>query len=300
MGLFSKFKKKKDKEELPSGRSESILTPEAQADQAKVSKELQGAAPDSPEEQKRQKFQELSPRIYPFFCPPNTPPCMRFETGGRNIDIPVPCAPFFRSKIFFVEDTGSSFRIVQKTEIPENISIPMLLGLSVHNLEQNVKFQVRVTDFGCILIGNPNHVSSFLLSKRLWKELAKKFDDNLLLSVPVRHAIVFIPQKRAKELLPKMNEACVKLIQEAEKPRIHPLAPVLFYFNREKEQLLPCVVQKSSTTPTIVPKPEQTAEKEDNSGEPLQEVIPKEKEDAASNPPHLRIVPKPEEEKKED
>lgn len=130
------------------------------------------------------------------------------------------------------------------------------------------------------------------------KELAKKFDDNLLLSVPVRHAIVFIPQKRAKELLPKMNEACVKLIQEAEKPRIHPLAPVLFYFNREKEQLLPCVVQKSSTTPTIVPKPEQTTEKEDNSGEPLQEVIPK--EDAASNPPHLRIVPKPEEEKKED
>ena len=128
MGLFSKFKKKKDKEELPSGRSESILTPEAQADQAKVSKELQGAAPDSPEEQKQQKFQELSPRIYPFFCPPNTPPCMRFETGGRNIDIPVPCAPFSVRRSFLSRIPEVPSALYRKQKSPKTFLSPCFWG----------------------------------------------------------------------------------------------------------------------------------------------------------------------------
>lgn len=290
MGFFSRFKKNREKEEQPQ-RQESILTPEAQADQAKAAQETQAPAPDPAEAKKQQQFEELSPRLYPFFAPVNTPPFLPFETGGRRIDIPLPCIPFFSSKIFFVEDTGSSFRFLQKSAVPDSVSLQDLLRLSVRNLAQNVKFQVRAADFGYLIDGNPNHVSSFLLFKGLWKELAKKFDDNLLITVPVRGLILFVPEKKRQDMLPKMNAVCMKLIHDP-KLRAHPLEPILFLYHREKDQLLPIAVRKNSIA-TAAPKPEQQHPEDDQSGEPLQEEIAKEGEDLAS-PPHLHIVPKPE------
>ena len=91
MGLFSKFRKNKAAKE--PARSDSILTPEAQADQEKVEHKLNPETATA-EEKQLQKFEELKPRIYPSIHPANTPSVMPFDAGGQKIDVPLPFIPF--------------------------------------------------------------------------------------------------------------------------------------------------------------------------------------------------------------
>ena len=294
MGLFSKFNKKKKKKggSTEPKRSESILAPETGSNGA--------PDPDSPEGNQLQKFEELKPRLYPFLRPANTPPFLRFETAGRAIDIPLPCIPFHAAtRIFFVEDTGTSFRVLQKTAVPESVSLLELLNLSIRNLVQNVRFDVRATTFGgYILVGNPNHVTSYILVKNLWKDLAKRLDDNLIIAMPVREALLFIPEKKQEELLPKLATACVGMLKDPQH-RTHPLTPLLFHYNRETEQLSTYAVRKpkEGSAPAEAPKAEPHVPESEIPAEPLQEEMPKASDDApASAPeekeaPHLYIVP---------
>ena len=111
---------------------------------------------------------------------------------------PPTSVPFHAAtKIFFVEDTGSSFRVVQQSAVPQSVGALGLLNIAVQNLVKNVKFEVRATKFGgYAFVGNPNHISSFILIKSLWKELAKRVNDNLIIAIPVREAMIFIPEKK--------------------------------------------------------------------------------------------------------
>ena len=297
MGLFSKFRKNKAAKE--PARSDSILTPEAQADQEKVEHKLNPETATA-EEKRLQKFEELKPRIYPSIHPANTPSVMPFDAGGQKIDVPLPFIPFHAAtKIFFVEDTGTKLRVLQKSAIPESVSLLELLNIAVRNLAQNVKLEVRATNFGgYIVVGNPNHVISSILIKGLWKELAKKLDDSLIIAIPVREVIMFIPAKKRNELLPQMANACVGLVKDP-RHRTHPLTPLLFYYDRDAEKLSTFAVQKGTGKPAAAPKEEPAVSEEEFPAAPLEEELPKAPSDRPSGPPHLRIVPKPGEEEED-
>lgn len=276
MGLFSKFNKKgKQKEKPAEKRSESILAP---SDESSV----------------EAKFEQLKPHIYPYLRPANTPSYIRFDAAGKNIDIPLPSVPFHAAtKIFFVEDTGSSFRVVQQSAVPQSVGALGLLNIAVQNLVKNVKFEVRATKFGgYAFVGNPNHISSFILIKSLWKELAKRVNDNLIIAIPVREAMIFIPEKKKDELLPQLATACVALMKDPEH-RTHPLTPLLFFFNKDTDRLTTYTAPKKPDGPQlhVMPKSEPTVPESEVPAEPLKEEMPK----AAA--PQLHLVPDVEPEK---
>lgn len=295
MGLFSKFKKDKKNNNRPLAQEESILAPEAKKDPA-------APEPGSPEARLLEKFEEMKPRIYPYLRPANTPPFIRFETAGRNIDIPLPCIPFqAATKIFFVEDTGSSFRILQKTSLPESVTPLQLLQISLANLVKNVKFEMRPTVFGGYgLTGNPNHIASYILIKNLWKQIAERLDDNLIIAMPVRETIMFIPEKQKDELLPKLAGVAVTLLRD-QKRRFHALTPLLFFYDRKSERLSTYVqpkAKKDGSAPQPAPQAEPTVPESEIPAEPLQEEMPKaaESPDLAQEPSGRQQVPQPQEE----
>ena len=148
------------------------------------------------------------------------------------------------------------------------------------------------------MVGNPNHVISSILIKGLWKELAKKLDDSLIIAIPVREVIMFIPAKKRNELLPQLANACVGLVKDP-RHRTHPLTPLLFYYDRDAEKLSTFAVQKGTGKPAAAPKEEPAVSEEEFPAAPLEEELPKAPSDRPSGPPHLRIVPKPGEEEED-
>lgn len=301
MGLFSRFKK--EKKEEPK-RSESILTPEAQADQEKMDHRLNPEAATAEEKQERE-FEELKNRIYPILRPANTPTFLRFEAGGRNIDIPLPCLPFLAAtRIFFAEDTGPNLRVLQKTSVPDSVTPVQLLSAAVRNLGQKVPCKVGLTKDGVFVVtGASDFISSYILIPVLWKKFAEKNDDSLIIAAPVREMLLFIPAKKREELLPVLAKMCVSFIKDPQH-RLHPLTPLLFYYDKETGKLTTYAVSKDGSAHAAAPKAEPNVSNEEFPAEPLQEEIPKTQhpdgEPSPAGPPHLHIVPPPEPEEDED
>lgn len=108
--------------------------------------------------------------------------------------------------VLVINRGNDTYEIIRDNMLPPNCDIEELYHIACANLARDVKFVISQTLYGGFgILADGYHEASSLCFQQIWKMCAEKLEDDLLIMVPAKDTVVFLPL-RDKEKLSYMKE----------------------------------------------------------------------------------------------
>ena len=139
------------------------------------------------------KFEDFKEKIYPWIkvtVQDNEPA----PPGEFIFKVELMMKPWLGNLvIFYAVDEGHAFSLLQKNQVPPEMSVDELNRLAVENLSRDVEFQFRETNFGGHgFIAGGDHETGSLCLPEIWKWCATELGDDLIVAVPAKDIVMMV------------------------------------------------------------------------------------------------------------
>lgn len=136
--------------------------------------------------------------------------------------------------IFAIKRNEDSYEILKDNMLPPGMDVEMLYHTACENLVRDVEFVIGNTWYGGFgIIADGIHEASSLCFKHIWQVCVDKLKDDLLIAVPVKETVLFVPASN--------QEAVEKLKEDAKngyRGGTDAISESLFLFSRERKELV--------------------------------------------------------------
>lgn len=181
-------------------------------------------------------FEEVKDRIYPWIK-------VTYDSGAEvpstapKIELKDEEQPIMRNwlgnlAVFYAVDEGDKFSLLQKRDLPTEITMDELHLIAVNNLNRDVEFSFNETGFGGYgLIAGGDHEAGSLTLKFIWDWCADQIQDNLIVAVPAKDLIMMVPESDIEKINSLKN-----FVTEIFKNGNRLLTKQLYHFNKSNSQ----------------------------------------------------------------
>ena len=122
------------------------------------------------------------------------------DAGGKALELPAESSPLFKEiagdlLCFYGVDNGDSFVLLNKSQLPANVSLDDLDKIAKENLLGDVQknLQLQKTNFGAIgFTCGGNHEAALILLPEIWSIIKGKLGENVVFGVPSKDMCVFV------------------------------------------------------------------------------------------------------------
>lgn len=136
---------------------------------------------------------------------------------------------------FAIKRGEDIYEIVKDNMLPDNCDIEQLYYTSCENLARDVEFVIGHTMFGGFAVmADGHHEASSLCLKHIWKVCAEKLNDDLIIMVPSKDMVLFIPVGWKEKVLDQM----VEFGRQSFERNNDRISKDLFLFTKEQEELV--------------------------------------------------------------
>ena len=153
--------------------------------------------------------------------------------NGKNIsekDTPVIAFVGDLKIIFAIKRSEDSYEILKDNMLPPEVEIEELYHTACENLVRDVEFVIGNTWYGGF--GDGIHEASALCFKHIWQVCVDKLKDDLLIAVPSKETVLFVPAS---------NEEAAKKLKEDAGNGYHAgadaISKSLFRFSKDRKEL---------------------------------------------------------------
>ena len=136
--------------------------------------------------------------------------------------------------IFAIKRSEESYEILKDNMLPPEIDAETLYHTACENLVRDVEFVIGNTWYGGFgIIADGIHEASALCFKHIWQVCVDKLKDDLLIAVPSKETVLFVPAS---------NEEAVKKLKEDAVNGYHAgtdaISQSLFLFSKDRKELV--------------------------------------------------------------
>lgn len=136
--------------------------------------------------------------------------------------------------VFVIERGEDTYEILKDNMLPPDADIEEIYQTACENLAKNVKFVISNTLYGGFgIIADGHHEASSLCFKQIWSMCADKLEDDLVIMVPAKDMVLFVPAGNQEQL-----EAMVAYGTEAYERNLDKISKKLLRFTREGKELI--------------------------------------------------------------
>lgn len=136
--------------------------------------------------------------------------------------------------VFVIERGEDTYEILKDNMLPPDADIENIYRTACENLAKNVKFVISNTLYGGFgIIADGHHEASSLCLKQIWSMCADKLEDDLVIMVPAKDMVLFVPAGNQAQL-----EAMVAYGTEAYERNLDKISKKLLRFTREGKELI--------------------------------------------------------------
>lgn len=185
-------------------------------------------------EEEHYLFENIKDKIYPWvkealvdhkalngkYISPNDTPIVSF-VGDLMI-------------VFAIERGEDVYEILKDNMLPPDVSIEELYQIACENLAKNIHFVISNTMYGGFgILADGHHEASALCLKHIWNVCVDKLQDDLLIMVPAKDMVLFVPASNAKQV-----EDMKAFGLEAFERNQDKISKQLYRFKREERELV--------------------------------------------------------------
>jgi uncharacterized protein YtpQ (UPF0354 family) len=108
--------------------------------------------------------------------------------------------PIFRNwlgdlLIMYAFDMGDRFQILMRRDLPKSIREDELHSIAVNNLNRDIEFKLRDTNFGgYMLTAGGDHEADSICLPGMWQWLADHIGDSLIVAIPAKDLVLIAPK----------------------------------------------------------------------------------------------------------
>lgn len=136
--------------------------------------------------------------------------------------------------VFVIRRGEDSYEIIKDNMLPPDCNIEELYHISCQNLVRDVEFVISQTMYGGFgILADGHHEASSLCFKHIWSVCVDKLDDDILIMVPAKDTVLFVPASQEK-LVDKM----IDFAEQAYERNMDKISTDLFIFTKEGKELL--------------------------------------------------------------
>jgi uncharacterized protein YtpQ (UPF0354 family) len=174
----------------------------------------------------KNSFKKIENKIYPY---------LKADMSGKDSDdanvmeFDCPSRPLVADlMVLFAIDCGDYLEILQREQVPADMSDDELYLLALNNLNNNIEFKFLPTNYGAYgIIAGGNFEASSLCLEHIWEYCAEKIGENLIVAVPNRDVVIMVGESQVEELA-KMKARTAGTFREGD----HPLTEQLLFYDR--------------------------------------------------------------------
>lgn len=185
-------------------------------------------------EEKNYLFENIKDKIYPWvkealvdhtalngkYISPNDTPIVSF-VGDLMI-------------IFVIKRGEDKFEILKDNMLPPDTDIENLYQIACQNLVRDVEFVISNTMYGGFgILADGHHEASSLCFKHIWSVCTDKLQDDIVLMVPSKDMVLFVPASDAKAI-----EAMKNYGLEAYERNKDKISKKLLRFTKKEKELV--------------------------------------------------------------
>ena len=152
-------------------------------------------------EEERYLFDNIKDKIYPWVKESLVD---HVALNGKYIspkDTPIVSFVGDLMIIFVIERGEDKFEILKDNMLPPDTDIEALYHLACQNLVRDVKFVISNTMYGGFgILADGHHEASSLCFKHIWSLCTDKLNDDLVIMVPVKDMVLFVPASNQKQI----------------------------------------------------------------------------------------------------
>lgn len=136
--------------------------------------------------------------------------------------------------VFVIRRGEDSYEIIKDNMLPPDCNIEELYHISCQNLVRDVEFVISQTMYGGFgILADGHHEASSLCFKHIWSVCVDKLDDDILIMVPAKDTVLFVPASQ-EQLVDKM----IDFAEQAYERNQDKISTDLFIFTKEGKELL--------------------------------------------------------------
>lgn len=136
--------------------------------------------------------------------------------------------------VFVIRRGEDSYEIIKDNMLPPECDIEELYHIACQNLVRDVEFVISQTMYGGFgILADGHHEASSLCFKHIWSVCAEKLDDDVMIMVPAKDTVLFVPASQ-EHLVDKM----VDFAKQAYDRNLDKISTELFVFTKEGKELL--------------------------------------------------------------
>jgi uncharacterized protein YtpQ (UPF0354 family) len=185
-------------------------------------------------EEEHYLFENIKDQIYPWITQSMSEP--QALNGKRISEKDTPLISFIGDLmvLFVIKRGEETYEIIKDNMLPPDCDIESLYHMACGNLAKDVEFVIGNTMYGAFaILADGYHEASSLCFKHIWEVCVEKLEDDLLIMVPSKDTVLFVPAS--------MDEAAEKMklhaeqVYEMDKGRI---SRDLYLFTKDGKELL--------------------------------------------------------------
>lgn len=137
---------------------------------------------------------------------------------------------------FAIKRDEDKFEIIKDNMLPDDCDIEAFYHKACENLARDVEFVIGHTMFGGFAVmADGHHEASSLCLKHIWKVCAEKLNSDIIIMVPTKDMVLFIPTGWKEKVLDQMIEFGTQAyIRNQDR-----ISKDLLLFLKDKEELVP-------------------------------------------------------------
>jgi hypothetical protein len=136
--------------------------------------------------------------------------------------------------VFVIRRGEDSYEIIKDNMLPPECDIEELYHIACQNLVRDVEFVISQTMYGGFgILADGHHEASSLCFKHIWSVCAEKLNDDVMIMVPAKDTVLFVPASQ-EHLVDKMMD----FAKQAYDRNLDKISTNLFVFTKEGKELL--------------------------------------------------------------
>ena len=185
-------------------------------------------------EEENYKYENICDKIYPWV---KTELTDSHALNGKHFskkDAPVISFLGDLNVVFAIKRAEDAYEILKDNMLPPECDIIELYHKSCENLNRDVEFVVDNTWYGGFgIVADGHHEASSVCFKHIWQVCADKLEDDLIIMIPRKDAVLFAPAGN-KETVQKMIDHGEQAYEQGE----NKISKNLYRFSRERKELV--------------------------------------------------------------
>lgn len=185
-------------------------------------------------EEEHYLFEHIKERIYPWITQSLTEPR---ALNGKNIsvkDTPLIAFAGELMVVFVIKRGEEAYEILKDNMLPPDCDIEALYQIACENLVRDVEFVIGNTMYGAFaILADGYHEASSLCFRHIWDVCVTKLEDDLLIMVPSKDTVLFVPASQ-DEVLEKMKQHAERAYAAAQSK----VSMGLYLFTKDGKELL--------------------------------------------------------------